>query len=526
MMRRPLKSKRPARQQIDAGTSFLAPIGGWNTMDPEAAMRPEYALQLDNWWPTPANVKIRQGASSHKTGFALKVKTLMSYNSRSGSSSLFAVTDAGIYDATVAGAVGASVSTVTNGKCQYTNFATTGNSFLFVVNGTDSLRYYNGTTWTTTASFPITGGGTLTTTNIVNLNVFKRRLFFIERASLDFYYLPIDSIAGDVTRFPLGALFTGGGYLTAMGTWTVDGGEGVDDYAAFVTSEGQVAIYKGTDPSSASAWALQGVYNLATPLGYKCLLKYGGDLLYLSSSGLYPLGKALQSSTVNLKTAVSNRIGPTFTDAARRFGANDGWQAVTHLTDDMLLVNVPIAEFSQSQQYVMNTISGSWARFTDWDAFCFEVIDNKLYMGMADKVARAFYGTDDFGSNIACYAKGAFVYFGGRGVQKSINLLRPVLKINGTTSVSVAIDVDFNNGTTYGPTVFNTQAGSLWSEALWGPTVGAGIWSGIATVKLDWITVATLPGYAAAVRLRVIGKGATVEWSATDVVFETGNIQG
>lgn len=526
MLRRPLKSKRPARQEISDGTTFVAPIGGWNTRDPLASMRPEYALQLDNWWPTPANVQPRKGASDFVTGFSNTVKSLIPYANLNGTHKLFAATDTGIFDASTAGTVGAAASVITDGRCQYSSMATTGGNFVFVVNGVDDLRYYNGTVWTTAASYAINGGGTLTTSNIVNLNVFKRSLFFLERASMSFYYFPIDTIAGNVSKFHLGALFRKGGYLVSMGTWTIDGGAGVDDYAVFVTSEGQAAVYKGTDPSSAASWALQGVYDLAPPLGFKCFQKFGGDLLYLSRAGLFPLGKALQSSTINRVTAVSDRIAPTFTDAARRLGSNYGWQVVNHLSADMLLVNVPTAQFTGAQQYVMNTISGAWARFTDWDATAFEVVDNTLYMALGQKVCRAFLGTSDFGNNIGCYAKSAWQRFGSRLRMKQINLVRPILTINGTTSVSVAVDTDFNSSTAYGPAVFNTQAGSLWGSALWGPATGAGVWSGLATTKLDWLTVSVSPGYYAAVRLRVLAKDATVEWSATDVVFESGAIQG
>lgn len=351
-------------------------------------------------------------------------------------------------------------------------------------------------------------------------------MFFLKKQSMSFFSLPVDSIAGAVSEFPLGALFNRGGYLMAMGTWTIDAGSGADDYAVFVTSEGQVAVYQGTDPTDPNVWKLQGVYDLAPPLGPKCFRKYGGDLLYLGRAGLFPLGKALQSSAINRVTAISDLIAPTFTDYARRFGGNYGWQVVNHLSADMLLVNVPTAQFTTSVQLVMNTISGAWARFTDWNADCFEVVNNTLYMGMTGKVARAFIGTSDFGTNVACYGKSAWQRFGSNLREKAITLVRPVLSINGTTSVSVAIDTDFNTGTAYGPAVFNTQGGSLWGSALWGPTTGGAVWSGLATTKLDWLTVACLPSYYAAVRLRVLAKDATVEWSATDIAFETGALQG
>lgn len=516
----PVKTKRARRLEIASSTSLPAPIYGWNARDPEASMKPGYAIYLDNWWPTPTNVQLRKGAADHVTGITGPVKSLMAYQGVS-TKALFASTDAGIFNVTTAGAVGAAVQVLTDGKVVSVNFRTSGNSYLVCVNGVDTLRQYNGA-WAAVVNYTKAGGGTLSTTDIVHLNVFKRRLFFIEKNSLDFYYLPVDSIAGNVTVFPLGAIFGKGGRLVAMGTWTIDGGSGVDDFAVFVTSEGQLAVYQGTDPTTAADWALRGVFDLSKPIGKKCFLKFGGDLLYLSEDGVYPLSKALQSTTVNTKAAITDLISEAFNTAAKNWSANYGWQGVFSFTDSILLFNVPATEYTASLQYAMNTQNGAWARFTDWNAFCWEIFDNELYMGMSTKVAKAWTGLSDFGENINCYAKAAYSYLGSRGRSKHLNLLRPVLKISGRVSVSVGVDMDFTSSNIYGPTAFNGYAGSLWGVALW----GSGIWGGSYTTRLDWITVSVKEGYAAALRLRVITKDATVAWSATDLVFEQGAIQG
>jgi hypothetical protein len=523
MMNSPLRSKRAGRQEIASSRSLIAPVKGWNARDPEAAMSPGWAIYLDNWWPTPSNVQLRKGAENHKTGLGTTpVKSLMVYNSRLGTRTLFACTDSGIYDATAPGAFGAASSVITDGRSLYRNFATTGNSFLFTVNGTDDLRYWDGAAWTTTALYAVSGGGNVNTNTFTNLEVFKRALFFTEENSLNFYYFPVDTIAGTISRFPLSAVFSKGGYLMAIGTWTVDGGQGIDDYCAFVSSEGQIAIYRGTDPSSSSTWALQGVYDLSKPLGRKCFMKYGGDLYYLSRDGVFPLSKALQSTNTTTTIAITDNISSVFTMAASIYGNNWGWQGITSYADSLLLYNVPATEFSISQQYAMNTKTGAWCRFTDWHAFCWELMDNQLYFGTNGTVCKGWYGLNDFGSIISCYAKGAYDYYGMRAREKTINLVRPALRITGSVSVDVAMDTDFRVGQDYGPSVFNPATGSLWDAALW----DAGMWSDVGETRLDWVTVAARDCYNAAPRLRVLSRDATVEWSATDVVFETGGIKG
>lgn len=527
MLRQPQKSKRVARGEIDAAQTLIAPIKGWNARDPEGNMAEGYALFLDNWWPMPTDVQLRKGASDHVTsigGGTAPVKSLAVWNARTGviRHRLFACTDAGIYDATLPGSAPAIATALTDGKVISVNFGTTGGSYLFCVNGTDSMKMYDGTSWTTVASFSIVGGGTLNTSDIAHVAVFKRSLFFIKRDTMEFYYLPIDSIAGSVSRFPLGALAGKGGSLMAMATWTIDGGQGVDDYAVWATSEGQLIVYKGTDPSSSSTWGLQGVYDLATPMGRKCFLKYGGDLLYISRDGAFPLSKALQSTTMQATIAITDTISSAFTASASVYGSNYGWQGITSYSDQILIFNVPTTEFSYSMQFAMNTKTGAWCRLLDWHAFCWEFMDNQLYMGMVGKVAKAWTGTSDFGSPITCYAKTAFSYLGSRTREKHVRLIRPNFKINGSVAVNVALDMDYRAGMDYGPAVFNAASGSMWGTALWGTAV----WSSQGAVKLDWITTATSEGYCAAVRLRVSSQGATVGWSATDLVYETGAIRG
>lgn len=525
MLRQPIKTKRgPGKNAISSSSTIVAPIKGWNARDPEGSMGSGYALYLDNWFPTPGNVQVRKGASNHMTGLGVTpIKSLAVWNARTGAPKrrLFACTDAGIYDATVAGTFGAIAIALTDGRVQSVNYGTTGGSYLLCVNGVDTLKQYDGASWTSVASY-VFGAGTLLTSDIGNINVFKRSLYFLKRDTMEFYYLPIDSITGTVLRFPLGALFSKGGSLVAMGTWTIDGGQGADDLAVFVTSEGQVAVYQGTDPSSAATWALIGVYDLSQPLGKRCFIKYGGDLVYISRDGAFPLSKALRSVNLESSIAVTDLISSAFTGAAALYGVNYGWQGVLSYNDQILIFNVPTTEFSNSQQFAMNIKTGAWCRLTDWNAFCWEIMDNQLYMGMAGKVAKAWTGLNDFGGVINCYAKGAFDYLGSRGRNKRISLSRPVLKVGGSVSVSVGIDMDYAASLAYGPTVYSPITGSLWDAALW----DAGMWSDLGTTKLDWVTVAVREGYCAAVRLRVASKDATVEWSATDLAFELGNIKG
>ena len=139
-------SMRLTRRQVSRTASIQAPTGGLNAKDAIANMKETEAVTMDNWFPTPSSVDIRNGYASHVTGMGA-VETLMSYIN-GATQNIFGISGGSIYDVTTAGAVGAAVvSGLTNSKFQHITMGTAGGYYLMAVNGADKLRYYNGTAW-------------------------------------------------------------------------------------------------------------------------------------------------------------------------------------------------------------------------------------------------------------------------------------------------------------------------------------------------------------------------------------------
>jgi hypothetical protein len=484
-------------------------------------MQPGYATVLENFWPSGLDVQLRKGAVAHTTGFSEPVRTLMDWTSAAGVSKLFAATNIGLYEVTAPGTMPAPAVALTNGWGQHTQFKTSAGSFLFFVNGTQDLLYYNGTVWASSATLSIAGGGTLNTNTIINVAAHQRRLWFVVKDSFTAYYLPTDAITGTVTAFPMGSFFTDGGYLLAITTWTVDSGVGPEDLCAFISSKGQIAIYAGTDPASASTWGLRGVFSLPDPLGYRCATKYGGDCLIATRSGIFPLTELLRGRPVTSSLSISDPISPLVQTAGAAYGANKGWQLAPLLDEKLLIFNVPTTESSAAYQFVMNTTTKGWAKFTGWDALCFARHKNGLYAGFADQVVHVWTGVSDFGGAITGLARGHFDYFGRPGVIKHWKGILPLIKSTGTFAIDAALDVDFSLSTAFGPTAFSYVAGGLFDTGLWDTAT----WSdNILHHALQ--TVPAWPGHAAAVRLRVVSSNGTVTWSATDFLYEFGHVYG
>jgi len=516
-VRQPLATKSNRRQQIARIVSQLAPVRGWNARDALAAMKPGDAVYLVNWFPTNTEVVMRGGNTNHLTGVEDPVKTLAVYNEMTGTSEMYAATDAGIYDASSAGAVGSSVATSTDGYWQWTNFGDGTNNWLIMVNGVDKPNYYNGSSWVAvdSGSSPALTG--LTTTDIIGVFNHKGRLYFIEKNSLSFWYLSAGAAGGSLTEFNLSSIATRGGYLVAGGTWSVDSGDGPDDRAVFVTSEGEVIVYVGTNPGSGTTWSKVGTYFLGKPLGRRCLVQLGGDLIVLTEAGAYPLSKVMQTDAVEADLAVSDRIRKAFNDAARDFRGNVGWEGVYFPARQALVCNVPTLEFTTAKQYVMNTSTKAWCEFEGWNALCFAVFNNELYFGGVEGVQQAWTGTADVGLNIEARGKEAFSKF-GTDFPKLCTLYRPILQVNGSLAYSTGFDVDFKDTAITGDAVYTVTPGSQWDVDNWDEA----FWAANLDIVRQWQSPKENYGTWFAGKLKIATSDLEIRWLASDIQFQLG----
>ena len=332
--------RKPAESVV---MSLPAPVGGWNARDSLANMDPSDAVQLENWFPGTSNVNMRYGYTNHTTGITgQQVESLMVWNGPTSSAMIAATNGGKMYTVTAPGAVGAAALTgLTNGRWQYENMSTTGGSYLVAVNGSDKAVIYNGTYHRDGdgAPYDVTG---VNTANCINVNLHKNRLWFVQKDTLDAWYMPTSAIGGAATKFSLNAIAQKGGSLIAMYTWTIDAGYGVDDNAVFVTSEGEVIVYAGTDPASAATWALIGVWQIGTPVGYRPGMKYAGDLLLITQDGVVPMSGALQSSRLNPRVSLTDKIQWAMSMAVDAYGGNFGWELIYFAQQNQLYLNVPV----------------------------------------------------------------------------------------------------------------------------------------------------------------------------------------
>ena len=506
--------------QVASSISTPAALGGWNARDSLALMAPNDAIYLNNWWPALSSLNVRFGYTQFATGLPAQVETLMPY-AGAATDKLFAFSGTAIYDASAGGAVGAAVVTgLTNARFQYTQISNSGGSYVMAVNGFDKLQYFDGTTWSADGGvYTITGVNTQTIGNIL---LFKNRVWLISANSLNAYYLPTNAIQGAVSAFPLQGVARMGGYLVAAMTWTIDAGYGLDDQLVFVTSKGEVIVYGGTDPSNISTFGLIGVWQLGAPVGRRCFQKYGGDVILLCQDGLVPLAAGLQSSRLDPRVTLTNKIQGAVNSAVMLYGLNFGWDITYFPKANMIVLNVPVNTGSGQQQYVMNTITQAWANFTGWGANCFTLWKDYLYFGGNQFVGLAWNGTTDNGTTITADGKQAFNFCNSPTTVKRFTMIRPYIVTNGgTAGLQAAINVDFDDSYPYGSASISPvpSGAGVWGTSLW----GTGIWGSSSIVQKYWQGVVG-EGYSVAIRVRAAINGLTAQWMASDVVFEPGAI--
>jgi hypothetical protein len=498
--------------------TYPAPTSGWNARDALALMGKGDAVILDNFVPKTTEVVLRKGSSDHVTGITGTVETLSVYAKENGTYSMFCAAGASIYDVTTTGAVGAAVQTgLANARWQTTNFATAGGKFMYMVNGADSPRLYDGSTWTaiTGVSTPAITG--VTTTNLIHVNMHQRRLWFVEKDTMKAWYIPVLSIGGAAQAFDLSSLFGQGGYLMAMATLSSDSGTGMDDLAVFISSEGEVAVYKGTDPSSSSTWYLVGVFVVGSPVGRRCFAQYGGDVLIISKDGVLPLSKALLTARNNTSIAISDKIQQAMSEATSSTGTLFGWELTIYPEENLVVMNVPQSS-TKSYQYVMYAINGSWCRFKDWNAATFARLGSNLYMGIAGKVMKVYTGTSDAGNAIVGEALASFQYHGGMSL-KRYTLARPIISVeNPYVTLLAGLNVDFDQTAPSGVlSVVNFQVGT-WDTSLW----DSGLWSGDYKISKNWQAYGGV-GYCAALHMKAATVASGLKWQSVDYTFESGS---
>lgn len=522
---RPTAKKPPALK----AKTFPAPRKGWVVSENYAMQSPETALVLDNWFPTTTGIRVRRGRAKRATLGGVPVTSMWEYVGPS-TRKRFAADATKIYDITSVAdpnaAVTATISSRTSGYYSTVQFATVGGNFQYCFNGTDKPLLYNGSTFTAIdgVSTPAITG--VTTTTLSQGWVYANRIFMVQKGTMNAWYLPVDSVGGAAAQVSLAGVFQAGGELLFGATWSLDGGDGLNQKCVFVSSVGEVAIYQGTDPSDPTKWSKQGVYNITRPLGMKAIMQAGGDLLIATEEGLVPLSEAVRKDAAALSlSAVSRGIEPEWRkEATARNGLP--FEIIKLPNSAMMVVSLPPTYAGlQDCCFVANLQTGAWARFTNWQTRCMASFSGSGFFGANDGcVYEMEAGGSDAGAPYTAVYFGGFDHLDAPGRTKSVTMARAIFRTATPAIPKVSCSVNYAQTIPSAPaSPANFTSASAWDTAVW----DAGTWDGgltAASFSAPWTGIG-VTGYSIAPQVQLtyaITPQPLVELVAFDLVYEDG----
>lgn len=234
--------------------------------------------------------------------------------------------------------------------------------------------------------------------NVVAVTVWKSRIWLVERDSTRAWYLAPNAVFGEVTSYDFGGKFRAGGDLRNLYSWSYDGGGGLDTSLVAVSGGGDVAIYQGTDPQSATTFGLKGVWSVGSvPAGRRIATEYGGDLMLLSQTGIVSASRLVvggeeTDNSIYSTRKIANLFGPMATAGRSRMG----WATAIHPTDNALLVLAPTGTPPESPVYPTLTMTGAsdclamslatkgWSRLRGLPIISADSWEGSLYFGTPD----------------------------------------------------------------------------------------------------------------------------------------------
>jgi hypothetical protein len=505
-MARNVNRQARARQAgIGQVVPFPSATSGLNLRDDIAAIQPDEARLLKNWLPNGSVLEPRKGYALQSTSVGSgDVTTVMVHEGVSANTPV-AASNGGLFKVDAASPTTiAAASTYTDDAWVWANFG----GKLLAVNGTDAPFDYDGTTL---ASTSWTGSG-LTITNLRTVEIVRNRAWFTENNSADVWYGSIGGITGALTKFQLSQI-ANGGYCEAICSWTRDGGSGADDFAVFIMSTGEVIVYQG-DP--ASTFSLVGKYRTSRPIGRKCYVKVGGDVVIITSSGFAPLSiVAGGQPTALVDIPIWGKVAPGIVQDFINYGTNQGWSGI--YWKGLVIFNVPLGG-GVARQYVLNSrAKPAWTTF-DYPAKSFADYGGTLiFGGIDDATVWAVGGADDNGSVIELIARSGYLQ-SPNGLNWKVSKLKPFIRGAGPVSGFIDLSFDFNDGDLVG---FEREFITSESDGMdWGDDWD-GDWSGGLQTYSEWFDVGGR-GYAVSLKSIIETKADDVAWTQTTLMVKQG----
>ena len=506
------------------GYTMSPPYGGLDLVSPIDNMDPIFALELINIFPGASAPELRKGYTSFATlSGGNAVNTLRAMPKANGTTDLLAISGTKIFriiaDGTVSDVTGSTALTSSN--CSTEIFS----QRMYICNGVDTVQVFNGTT-NTTADSTFTG---VTLANLINVSSYKKRLYFVEKGTLKFWYGNTASTGGSaLTGEDLDTVFTNGGFLLFAGSYTNQTAATSQDLFFVCSSEGEVIFYSGSYPGD-SAWQIVARYYIGNPLGYNAFVRVNQDVWIITAQGIVPVSALFQTDPQQAVNTVSAKINPLISEAAKNNPFTYRWQGAFYATGRRVYITVPLSD-TETFFLVWSIDSKGWTKFEQraaGDAISIAIAEGLPYYGSTTGVIyRAETGLNDDGQPIQFQVRGAFSFYGSRGNYKAFKDIRPLMRTQKGVSFNLGLDTDFRRRLTL--ETITTSTGSFTAWGTTGATVGSSgytpwgsSWSGATEYVFDRYATRG-QGHSASIRFSGAFKDVPLQIYGFEVRFDLG----
>ncbi len=539
-------ARQPSKQSAQSVTA-PAPTRGMDLLSQLSNMPIDSCVYSYNLIPASYGMKLRNGfvtvdddIPNADTGEPFQgTKSIIVFNGggidgSTENDKLFAVSNVGIFDITDPNSppiekltFSSQAEAAGNGvDIQYTDQA--GDEYILYADESNGLFTYTAATQTWNKATGIDGGINLD--NVVFCVVHKLRLWLVEKNSANAWYLPVHSMQGTAIKFNFGSKFKHGGKIKGLWNWSIDGGEGVDDYLVAISSAGDVLPFKGSDPSDANTWTLVGSFFVGgLPVGRRVVSEAGGSLSILSSYGVISMSELLRGMDVTElpEDSMTGRISPMIREHLSFTSHEYGWEILYAPAEGVYIINSPPLKNSPQIQYIMDISKKSWAIWRGVPMLCLKEWKNSLYFGFEKSVYVMVGYRDDVpkepsegndGYPVEFSLLTSFSDLGSSARNKLVQLIRPDFLSTINPSYNVKAVYDYALGEkAYVPTGGEVGSAAVWDNALWDMSV----WGSSDHVGHSRLSGGSNMGRTAAIAIRG-SSSELITLISMDVMFTVG----
>lgn len=273
---------------------------------------------------------------------------------------------------------------------------------------------------------------------------FASRLFFT-KGLIVYYGKPMEN-EGEVEELDLSFYAKKGGAIIKAFTMSTSYNDNIMSHICFLTSQGELITFIGTDPSDENKWSLGGIFDAPIPINKKCLAdNVDGDILIFSRGGINSLKKIIGGQSSPVIDNLEKGLTSLFRDLDYDTPANTLFFLKYIKSKKLVVVGIPQDNESTmlSTQYVFSMNSGTWSMFTDLDICTLAELEKNVYgaKNLNSIVIKMFDGYADDNHVIeARYEAG----YSDLGTYNEKFLRKIELFTTSTNFLNIDYSIDFN----------------------------------------------------------------------------------